>query len=201
MVAAADERRGQVFQWLQDSFEGVSSQLRVLSDNLSRQQQALAGMTDAQEAAERLSRLADALPERIGAAVQEALTAGRHSGKVGPYESHVIGTQREHRPVGPDPDRRSAVDDVILDLRQSAHLVHHGPVTSPLEAEQPVDETGIAEPSMAEPVASHVGGPGAQHTAASDPSLRSQLGSLASSVHTRINRSGWQEKLRSLSTR
>ena len=31
--------------------------------------------------------------------------------------------------------------------------------------------------------------------------VRSQLTSLASTVHTRINRSGWQEKLRSLSSR
>ncbi|MDQ3679189.1 MAG: hypothetical protein M3378_01330 [Actinomycetota bacterium] len=79
---ASDEARDQVFEWLQDSFEGLNSQIRVLSDAVSRQQQTLGTMTEAQAAAERLSQLADALPGRIGAAVQEAVTAGRHLGGV-----------------------------------------------------------------------------------------------------------------------
>lgn len=219
MVTAADERRGQVFEWLRDSFEGVNSQLRVLSDNLSRQQQVLGGMTEAQEAAERLSQLADALPERIGAAVQEALNAGRHSVEAGPDQSHPVVASRERRWVQSDPDGRAAAEAVVVDLRQSAHPARQEAPTS-IQAQQPgepgvtgtrVEEPGagerrvvehpLGEPRVAEPVASDEVGLESRPSATSDQGLRTQLGSLASSVHTRINRSGWQEKLRSLSSR
>ncbi|MDP8976582.1 MAG: hypothetical protein M3N28_09535 [Actinomycetota bacterium] len=210
IVTAADERRGQVFEWLRDSFEGVNSQLRVLSDNLSRQQHVLAGMIDAQEAAGRLSQLADALPERIGAAVQEAVNAGQHSVEAGPDQRRPFMASPGHRPVEPDGDRRYAADAVVVDLRQSAHPAKQGPPTS-VQAEQPVDEpsvTGISvpepgasEPSATEPVASDEVGLESRASTTTDQGLRTQLGSLASSVQTRINRSGWQEKLRSLSSR
>ena len=72
-VAVADDMRGQVFEWLHDSFDSLRSQLRVLSDAVSRQQRALDSMTEAGAAAERLSRLADVLPDRIGEAVYEAI--------------------------------------------------------------------------------------------------------------------------------
>ncbi len=74
-VTAADDMRGQVFEWLHDSFESLRSQLRVLSDAVSRQERALDSMTEARAAAERLSRLADVLSDRTGDAVYGVSTS------------------------------------------------------------------------------------------------------------------------------
>lgn len=71
----AGDARAQVFDWLQDSFEGLRSQLKVLSDAVGRQQQALGSMSEAGATAERLAELADALPDRIGEAVQGAMVS------------------------------------------------------------------------------------------------------------------------------
>lgn len=198
VVASADERRGQVFSWLKDSFDGVNSQLRVLSDNLSRQQQVLAGMTDAQAAASRLSQLADALPERIGAAVQEAVAAGQRSatGNQGDAAAGSI----EDLPLGADPDWRAAVEDAVADLRQPTGATAADPLEAEPSASWAADESLLDEVAVSEPFADHVQG-GGQATGETTGGVRSQLSSLASTVQSRVNRTGWQERLRSLSTR
>ena len=72
-VTAAEEARGRVFEWLQDSFESLQAELRVLSEAVDRQQRGLVALTGAGDAAGRLADLAEALPERIDEAVREAL--------------------------------------------------------------------------------------------------------------------------------
>jgi len=226
-VPAADGMRGQIFEWLQDSFEGLNAQMRVLADNLNRQQQALAEVSDSHAAAGRLSQLADALPERIGAAVQEAVSAGRRS--VAAEAARVAGLDQldepgHHEPeqrdegqatseqaeepeprrpaaipwqrgVGPERDWSAAVEEVMSDLRRlpAAERSQSQERSPEPEAEHRVPE--------AELVDAHVGPASSDPGAAATPGLRSQLTSLASTVQTRVNRSGWQEKLRSLSTR
>ncbi len=58
-----------------------------------------------------------------------------------------------------------------------------------------------APPTASELVDARGGAPSADPDVESGSGLRTQLNSLASTVQTRLNRSGWQEKLRSLSTR
>jgi len=219
LVAASDERRGQIFEWLRDSFEGVNSQMRVLSDSVSRQQQVLAGMTDAEEAAARLSQLADALPERIGAAVKEAVIAGQragqaNAGQANPEQGHLTASTEEppletdqeqthvadgaeERPPVTDEGWIAAMEDVVVELGPPTQTGIRTPETSSLEGEPGVLE---ADAPVAEPIAGGVDEPGRP---ADDPppGFRTQLTGLASTVQGRINRSGWQEKLRSLSTR
>lgn len=214
LVAASDERRSQIFEWLRDSFEGVNSQMRVLSDSVSRQQQVLAGMTDAEEAAARLSQLADALPERIGAAVKEAVIAGQRAGQANPEQGHLTASTEEppletdqeqthvadgaeERPPVTDEDWIAAMEDVVVELGPPTQTGIQTPETSSLEGEPRVLE---ADAPVAEPIAGGVDEPGRP---ADDPppGFRTQLTGLASTVQGRINRSGWQEKLRSLSTR
>ncbi len=215
--------RGQIFEWLQDSFEGLNSQLRVLSDNLSRQQQALAEMSDSHAAAGRLSELADALPERIGAAVQEAVTAGRRSlaaeaeqvaelgegvglGKGSgtapgpePELTPLAVTAEEHWPP-PERDWISAVEEVMIDLRHPTGPERGDSGERPPEPQRPA-AAPLGEPTASELVDARGGAPSAAPDVESGSGLRTQLNSLASTVQTRLNRSGWQEKLRSLSTR
>ncbi len=74
-TAPAGDARAQAFDWLQDSFDGLRSQLKVLSDAVSRQQQTLGSMGEAGATAERLAELADALPDRIGEAVRGAVVS------------------------------------------------------------------------------------------------------------------------------
>ena len=153
---AADER-GQVFEWLKDSFEGLHSQLRVLSDAVSRQQQALDHMSDARLAAERVSALADVLPERIGEAVHDAIKVRRSPGP------------------GPDPTSRDSVE--VSDQREG--LTAGNGATTPVS---PADQPPADEPTPDKQAAG----------------VRTQLTGLASTVQSRLNRSGWQETLRSL---
>lgn len=93
-AAAADD----VLAWLRSAFEGVRSELRVLSDTVERQQRALAVVAESDQAAERLVQLADGLPDRIGGAVAEALRAD-HELTVARMEELVD----ELRTAGPAP--------------------------------------------------------------------------------------------------
>lgn len=186
LVAAAGEGRSQVFEWLDDSFESVNSQLRVLADTLHRQHQALADMSDAQAAAGRLSQLADALPERIGAAVQEAVWAGRRSAPAEPPwsgagETPVAGQHAEQTEA-------SLADAVVADVRQpnGAEQHHAGAGHDDLPF---LDDVLDEPPEPRAPVTGEAAGVG------------TQISSMASDLQSHINRSGWQEKLRSLSTR
>lgn len=62
-----------VLAWLRSAFDGVRAELRVLGQAVDRQERAMARTAEASEAAARLAELADGLPERIAAAVTEAL--------------------------------------------------------------------------------------------------------------------------------
>jgi len=194
---AADERRSQIFEWLQQTFEGLNSQMRVLSDNLSRQEQALAEVSSSHEAAGRLSQLADALPERIGAAVQEAVNAGRRSSAA--EAAYVAGLDRDTEPADVQP-----VEGDEPELSQPAVALGQRAVEAERDWRTAVEDIMIdlREPNAApESVGVYADAPSDDQDGDAVPGLRTQLTGLASTVQGRINRSGWQEKLRSLSTR
>lgn len=214
---AADERRGQIFEWLQQSFEGLNSQMRVLNDNVSRQQQALAEVSASHEAAGRLSQLADALPERIGAAVQEAVNAGRRSSAA--EAAYVAELDRDTEPADVEPADVQPVDvepadveqadvqpvqDDEPELSQPAVAVGQRAVEAERDWHTAVEDVMIdlREPNVVpELVGFYADAPPDDQDGDEVPGLRTQLTGLASTVQGRINRSGWQEKLRSLSTR
>ncbi len=216
-VPAADERRSQIFEWLQQSFEGLNSQMRVLSDNLSRQQQALAEVSASHEEAGRLSQLADALPERIGTAVQEAVTAGRRS--LAAEAAYVAGLDRDTEPADVEPADVEPVDVEPVDVEQAdvepvqddepelsqpAVAVGQRAVEAERDWRTAVEDVmvDLREPNAApEPVGVYADAPSDDQDGDAVQGLRTQLTGLASTVQGRINRSGWQEKLRSLSTR
>ena len=204
---AADERRSQIFEWLQQSFEGLNSQMRVLSDNLSRQEQALAEAAASRDAAGRLSQLADALPERIGAAVQEAVNAGRHS--LAAEEAYVAELARDTEPVDVQPVDTEPVDVQPVEgdepeLSQPAVALGQRAVEAERDWRTAVEDIMIdlRQPNAApESVGVYADAPSDDQDGDAVQGLRTQLTGLASTVQGRINRSGWQEKLRSLSTR
>jgi hypothetical protein len=168
----AHQSRERVVGWLQDSFEGLSAQMRVLSDAVNRQQQVLGDMTEAQAAAARLSELADVLPERIGQAVYEALSAHQpsHDPRPEAWGEDVMGELRrvnDRPPVEPTPIEVG--DELAPQLMRERTIIDLTPMDT---------DSGTSAPRV----------------------VRSHLGSVASTVESPINRGGWQEKLRSLST-
>ena len=178
-VLRTDEERGQVFEWLQDSFDGLRSQLRVLNDAVSRQQDALGSLGEAEAIAERLAMLADVLPERIGDAVQEALASHPQAQGNGSVRGDV------------EVDEMVDVRDGNGSSGDDPRPADEAPPVAVAPPPPPAPER-VAAP---EPADAPVGEEDAAH------GVRTQLNALASTVQSRLNRSGWQEKLRSLSTR
>ncbi len=167
--ARGEDERTQVFEWLQDSFDGVRSQLRVLSDALNRQQQTLDSLADAKAAADRVSQLADVLPDRIGEVIHEAVATGR-------LEPETLAEERDRQAVV---DLRDSTQADARPNGASARPVDSSP--SPASPEPAPDAPVSSRPSAGQP-----------------PGVRTQLTALASNVQDRINRSNWQQTLRSL---
>lgn len=188
-VLAAEEARAHVFDFLKDSFEGLDAQVRVLADAVNRQQQTLSDMAEAREAAVQLSALAADLPERVGAAVREAVTAG----------------QRSDAEVAERSMRHEVADQEMTTLRphngsDQTHTAKREPAAVEPAAVVPVQPAAV-QPVVTQPEMEHAS---AVVTAEDDDDragVRSQLNDLASSLQSAVTRSGWQEKLRSLSTR
>ena len=72
--------RGEVLEWLQSAFDGVRSDLAQVIDLVGRQQQAVAKVHEADVATAHLVELADSLPDRVSAAVAEAMAAAPVAG-------------------------------------------------------------------------------------------------------------------------
>jgi hypothetical protein len=71
-VSVGDSRL-EVMEWLRGAFEGVRAELRVLSDGIARQQSSIADIAEANAAAAELVRVSDLLPQRVAAAVADAI--------------------------------------------------------------------------------------------------------------------------------
>ncbi|HUP70278.1 MAG TPA: hypothetical protein VM142_10745 [Acidimicrobiales bacterium] len=70
-----EDGRGEVLEWLQSAFEGVRSDLAQVMDLVGRQQQAVAMTHEADDATAHLVELAESLPDRVSAAVADAIAA------------------------------------------------------------------------------------------------------------------------------
>lgn len=75
VAAPADDGRGEVLEWLQSAFEGVRGDLARVMEAVALQQKALAALTDAEGVTAQLAELAEVLPDRVCAAVAEAIAA------------------------------------------------------------------------------------------------------------------------------
>lgn len=74
----AGDARIEVMAWLRSAFDGLRAELRVLSDNIARQQSAIADVVDAHEAAAGIVQVAESLPGRVATAVSEAVAGLAH---------------------------------------------------------------------------------------------------------------------------
>jgi hypothetical protein len=61
-------------EWLKSAFDGVRAELRVLSDGVARHQSAIADIAEANATALDIVEVAALLPERVAAAVAEAVS-------------------------------------------------------------------------------------------------------------------------------
>ncbi len=71
----ADDGRGEVLEWLQSAFDGVRGDLALVIDAVGRQHEALTTLAQARAATTHLVELAEALPDRVRAAVADAVAA------------------------------------------------------------------------------------------------------------------------------
>lgn len=131
----ADHGRGEVLEWLQSAFDGVRGDLAQVLEAVALQQQALSSLSEAEGVTARLVELAEALPDRVCAAVAEAMaTAAEEAGSSG--RSAINGdaaTTDEMRQILPDyidqavreivrPGQgamMNTVDEVAAELRES----------------------------------------------------------------------------------
>ncbi len=74
-AGAVDDGRGEILEWLQSAFDGVRGDLAQVMEAVALQQQMLTALSEAEGATVQLVELAATLPDRVCAAVTDAITA------------------------------------------------------------------------------------------------------------------------------
>lgn len=115
----AEDGRGEVLEWLQSAFDGVRDDLAMVLDAVGRQQQALTSLSEREGATTRLVELAEALPDRVAAAVADAIAAGAKAAEPRqPLPEYIDQAVREIVRPGQGA-MMNRVDEVAAELRGS----------------------------------------------------------------------------------
>ena len=111
---AVDDGRAEILEWLRSAFDGVRSDVRALTDAVSRQQATLASFDEAAQSNALVVAAAEALPARVGAAVAEALES-HHEDTLAPAQEAVVAKVT---------DTLAGVEDIASQLRNELVRLH-----------------------------------------------------------------------------
>lgn len=111
---ATDDGRAEILEWLRSTFDGVRSDIRALSDAVSRQQATLASFEEAAQSNALVVAATQALPARVGAAVAEALES-HHLDTLAPAHEQVVAKVS---------DTLAGVEDIASELRNELVRLH-----------------------------------------------------------------------------
>lgn len=113
-AVATDDGRAEILEWLRSTFDGVRSDIRALSDAVSRQQATLASFEEAAQSNALVVAATEALPARVGAAVAEALES-HHLDTLAPAHEEVVAKVS---------DTLAGVEDIASELRNELVRLH-----------------------------------------------------------------------------
>lgn len=111
---ATDDGRAEILEWLRSTFDGVRSDIRALSDAVSRQQATLASFEEAANSNALVVAATEALPARVGAAVAEALES-HHLDTLAPAQEEVVAKVSS---------TLASVEDIASELRNELVRLH-----------------------------------------------------------------------------
>lgn len=111
---AMDDGRAEILEWLRSTFDGVRSDIRALTDAVSRQQATLASFDEASQSNALVVAATEALPARVGAAVAEALES-HHADTLVPAQDEVVAKVS---------DTLAGVENIASELRNELVRLH-----------------------------------------------------------------------------